>query len=613
MEVKKMTIQNNDQQQSNQFNPTLSHYRVTSSPAVAHTHQTAVALLTEPRLYDGYMNGNRQPSALITLQFSAVSALQRQHLQEAYNYYFAKYTAKTMLQSVDDVVASFVESVCLLQKQGGLPVFEETHINKNNDHEFTIWVPMLFSVCFHPVLSFVLQFFNHHLTEASFAPDKTLSAHIESLITMLKSHAPQGTNSLRFLKAANTENIPWRHVALNAFQYGYGKQSRWLDSTFTDKTSQITTILARNKRSMAVMLHNAGFPVAEQYVINSEAEALQMARRIGYPVVIKPLDQDGGKGVYARLVSEQSVKQAYQLAKKHSTNLLLEKHITGKDYRLLVLNGKLIWAIERIPAGVTGDGFNTIQALALKHNHQHEAVFPLRHIEITADTINYLAEQGFTLESVPPASQFVPLNRIANISTGGTPVGVFAKVHPDNIRLAETVAKLLRLDIAGVDFISPNIEQSYLENGGKLIEINSQPQLGSTTAPHIYKQILTTIVPDQGRIPIIVVCGQSIQDHTIRNLQETLFPQKQVGIAKNNCAYLDGAKIVSAATLFQAGQNLLALNEVDALIYCVEQAADIDRHGLPFDRYDSLYLLNGFHFGQSATLTKACRGEIIHV
>jgi cyanophycin synthetase len=587
----------------------------TTSPFIPLTHLSPpLALLAEPRIYAGYLKGFRQPFGLIKLRLQSVNT--RQILQEAIHYYFAKFPLTNLLQSQEDVVACFGTAVCALQTAGGLPVFESSQLERLSpqQQEFKLWVPLLFGGCFHQVISFLLKFFNHHLTESEFVKDENITNHITALINTLKSHAPQGTNSLHFLKAAATENIPWAHVALNAFQYGYGSSSRWLDSTFTDKTSKVSAILAGNKSTIAFLLHRSGFPVTEQYVISHETEALERAKAVGYPVVIKPIDQHGGKGVFANLVSEQALKRAFHEAKKHSQTILLEKHIPGKDYRCIVLNGKLIWSIERIPAGVTGDGENSIEVLMQQHNQRHAAIYPLRHIQLSADTLDYLQEQGLTLKDIISKNQFVPLNRIANISAGGTPVGVFDKVHQDNKRLIEAAARLLRMDIVGVDFISPDISEPYYQNGGTIIEINAQPQLGSTTAPHIYKEILSELLPQQGRIPIIVVCKKDFSDDSfVRSLQNS-YPDKKVGTAKNNTVMINGQKIMATPSLFAAGQQLLLMNDIDILIYCVSHHQDIEQHGLPFDSYDNLFLFdfpleNQGDSDVAETLLKACQSQ----
>jgi len=574
--------------------------------------QSLLTMTAEPRVYHGYMNGYRQPSAFISLAIKQTDAAQLECLQRAITYYFKQLPLNTRIQSIDEVIACFGEALCALQKAGGIPVFETVQIDKISSHEFTLWVPMLFGGCFHQVNAFLLRLFNHYLQQTAFSVDEQLTVLMNSLIKTLRVHAPQGSNSLNFLKAAFEIKIPWMHVMLNAFQFGQGRYSRWLDSSITDETAKISGNIAGSKRAAAMLLQKTGFPLPEQYVVATETEAVERANRVGYPVVIKPIDQRGGTGVFANLISVQGVRKAFQQASRQTQTVLLEKHIPGKDYRLLVVKGKLAWAIERIPAGVTGDGVNSIQTLVEQHNQRHQAMYPLRYIQISEDALDYLREQQVSLTTVLEAGRFVPLNRIANISAGGTPVGVLDKVHPDNKRLAESAAEILRIDIAGVDFISPDIQKSYRENGGKILEVNVQPQLGSTTAPHIYRQILSTLIHEQGRIPIIVVYGHA-QDDFVAQLR-TLLSQRyaHVGIARADGAVINGEKIVNTQSLFEAGQHLLLRKELDALIYCINAAHDINAQGLVFDRFDTLFLLqNDLDAMSINTLKKACTGRTL--
>ena len=598
------------------------------TPRAAVSQQTdkpLIGLLAEPHIYQGYVSGYRQPIGLITLRVTRVNALQLEHLQKICASYLANVlTPVNAIVSVDDVARCFGEAIGALQTACGFPIFEAVQCQKVNgkDSDFNVLIPTLFAGCFHQVTAFLLKLINHHASLTSFVPEVTWATQMSSLVRELKMHAPQGTNSLRFIKAAYDEHIPWTHVAINTFQYGYGIHSRWFDSSTTDLTSQMSISMARDKINTSRLLRRTGFPVPDHVVVHNETGAVASAIHLGYPVVVKPLDQDGGKGVYAKLVSDQGVKKAYQQAKHFSSAVIVEKHVVGKDYRLLVVDGTLIWAIERIPAGVTGDGLNTISALVKINNQHHEYHFPLRHINITDDTHDFLAEQGFDLMTIPRVGQFIALNRIANISTGGTPVGVLDSVHPDNKQLAESVAKLFRLDIAGIDFISLDIQQSYLENDGKIIEVNAQPQLGSTTAPHIYRQILSTLVPHQGRIPIIVVCGDSENQSFSEHLQSILSQHyRQVGKALGNKVVINGETILRVQSLFEAGQFLLLQKDLDVMVFCIHHQDDIVRQGLPFDRYDTLFFFRAPLANEDSphetfsdvlgTLFKACQGNVV--
>lgn len=588
---------------SHQFTQALNEPQQTlqwgsSSRAVAIESSTLQAplltLLENPRVYHGYINGFRQPVGLVKLQVVPHHPLQIQPLQKALAYYFADAVSDLK----DELITCLGAGVFALQKIAGIPLFQPIQIDclSKEDHIYALWIPTLHEECFHQAMAFMLQFCYQHTATTVFIPNKALAQEIDEMVLVLKSYAPTGSNSLRLLQAAYQEDIPWYHVAQNTFQYGYGCHSRWFDSSFTDKTSKIAVEIARDKRSTQMLLHKAGLPVPSQCVVYNEEDALTKARQMGYPVVIKPDNQDGGLGVFPNLTSDEQLKKAYQKAQQYSKTILLEKHIFGKDYRLIVLNGELIWAIERLPAQVIGDGSSNISQLIQTAN-QAKAI----KIEITEVLLAFLTEQGYELSSIPSEGKCIVLNKIANISTGGTPVGVFDKVHPDNKRLAETAARLLRLDIAGIDFITSNIEQSYLENGGSIIEINGQPQLGIITTPHIYRQVLNTLIPKQGRIPIVVICGG--RSENVQSLITVLMSEyKNIGLAKGNGAFLNNEQLCQATSLFNAGQLLLLNDKVEFLIYCLDDEQALTHQEMPFDKYHYVISLDTLHIKSNATL-----------
>ncbi|WP_298627544.1 acetate--CoA ligase family protein, partial [uncultured Legionella sp.] len=587
---------------------------------VAPNHM--VKLLNAPIFFRGYASGHRQPTAFITLLVEQVNSSQLQKVQAAYNSYF-KSTLDFFanLNTAESMALAFGKGLCALQEEAGFPIFDSPHlkVSASTTNEFHLYIPMLEEQFLPYLIDVMLKLFNQSVFQIAHLSDNRQIIRKEELINHLKPYAPQGSNSLRFLRAAHIAGIPWMFVEQNIFQLGYGRNSLWLDSSFTDKTSVLATGLAKNKLSTAALLRKAGLPVPKHYFVRSEVEAVNAARKIGYPVVVKPLNEDGGTGVFARLQSEQSVKNAYLNARNYSEQVLVEKHIMGKDYRLQVLHGELIWAIERIPAGIVGDGKRSINALVQELNIQQKNQNPstAKTIEFTADVIVFLAEQGYNVDSIPKQGQFVAVNTIANISSGGTPIAVNDKVHPDNKRLAETAANLLRLDLAGIDLLLPDIKKSYLEQEGAIIEVNAQPQLGIITAPHIYKDILLKLLPEQGRIPIVGVLGNAIKPGFIEGIQQVLLNQyNTIGLAQSDSAYINGKTVAVTESLFTAGRSLLLNKTVDALIYQVNNLDELSVYGLPFDNLDYLFIGDEFVLERSdhkridwlKNLFKACQG-----
>lgn len=332
-----------------------------------------------------------------------------------------------------------------------------------------------------------------------------IAQNLPMAINRIRSGFNGGSNVPHFLAAAMQLNIPVEEISASIMQFGHGKKSRWLNSSFTDQTSQISAHIARNKQIAARVLRDAGLPVAMNAIAKNIEDAHQISKHLRYPVVVKPADRDGGVGVAANLLNREEVAAAYEEARKYSANVLVEKHIPGRDYRLTIFNGQLISAIERVPASVVGDGKHTVaELLNILNSDPRRGEGPhavLKKVVLDDEAQRLLIASSLTHTSVPKLGKFVLLRSRANVSSGGVPVAVLDRVHPDNRRLAIRAAKAIGLDFAGIDFITPDIGCSWMENGGAICEINAQPQLGSITSPHIYSEILKRILPDGGRIP----------------------------------------------------------------------------------------------------------------
>ena len=183
------------------------------------------------------------------------------------------------------------------------------------------------------------------------------------IVKHLAQTGPKTANMPRILSAAFTIGIPYSEIAGEVYQFGYGSRLRLLDSSFTDQTSQIGTRLARIKTLAATVLRRAGIPVPDHIIVPDINAAEKAAHDLGFPVVVKPADMDGGIGVAAGLTTRHEVREAFGAAQKKSRRILVEKHYDGRDYRLTVFQGELIWAVERVPGGVTGDGTSTVEML----------------------------------------------------------------------------------------------------------------------------------------------------------------------------------------------------------------------------------------------------------
>lgn len=425
-----------------------------------------------------------------------------------------------------------------------------------------------------------------------------------------------------FLKAAYDHDIPVLTLVGITTQYGQGRYSKWLEHTFSAQTSNISVRMTRDKLKCSLRLSQAGLPVPPNTAIRTAEEAIRFGQHVGFPIVIKPSNLDGGKAVTANLTSPHEIKAAVQNAQKVSKSLMAEKHIQGRDYRLTVLDDKAIWAVERVPGGVFGDGTHTVQQLVNQENNTLNRRFgpaqTLKPLTLSGEAESLLRKQRLSPHDVPPQGQFVRLSSIANVATGGRPVPVFEHAHPDNLRLAEHAARALRLDIAGVDLLIPDISRSWREGGAAICEVNAQPDLGATTALHLYAEVMRARLVGNGRIPIVAVVGGTAANEFIQRFVDDMEASCRFGWVTASAVGIERECLQTGKfRSFNGGQILLTDERVEALIYQIH-GDDILKTGLPADRIDLVLVAEPLspiplHREVEKTLLAACSGSVLNL
>lgn len=404
-----------------------------------------------------------------------------------------------------------------------------------------------------------------------------VDAEVQKLVRKFRALAPGVGNTMAFLSEAHAMHIPWVHIDQNVYQFGWGRRSRWLDSSFTDETSTISTRLARDKVACARVLRSAGLPVPEHFVVKSAEEAVKAANLLGMPVVVKPANLDGGNGVWAGLESDKDVVDAYEDTVKLSSRVLVEKFVQGLDYRVRVHKGRVIGVVIRKPAAVVGNGEHSIQALIDQINRDRLDTSPqddrvergFKPIVVDKEVQHWLSAQGTTLDAVPEAGQHIRLRGAANVNLGGTTWAVEQTAHPDNLALAVYAAAALRLDLAGVDLLLPDIARSWKDTGGVVCEVNAQPQFSTNDA---HRQVLAHLVQKQGRIPCVAVQKNRMVDAQLQDLVAHAMKQ--------------GFGVVIAESLL-ACQQALRRADTDAVVWLMDAHA-LKGLALPVDRLDLL-------------------------
>jgi len=328
---------------------------------------------------------------------------------------------------------------------------------------------------------------------------------------------------------AAKRNIPFIRLNKQSLvQLGYGVHQKRIRATIASTTSNIAVDIACDKEETKLLLEAAEIPVPRGTVVRTEEGLQEAVEKFKYPLVIKPIDGNHGKGNTTNITTWEQAVKALDAAKVYGRNVIVEKFITGYDFRCLVINNKFICAALRTPASVVGDGEHTIQWLIDDTNkdprrgYGHEKV--LTQITIDQFTQKMMDDGGFTLETIPKKGERVLLKPTANLSTGGTSTDVTDEVHPANIFMFERIAKIIGLDICGIDVMATDLRTPVSENGGAILEVNAAPGFRMHIEPaeglprNVAEPVIDMLFPKGsiGRIPIIAVTGTNGKTTTTR-------------------------------------------------------------------------------------------------
>jgi cyanophycin synthetase len=340
-----------------------------------------------------------------------------------------------------------------------------------------------------------------------------------------------GPSTGSIVDEAVARDIPWIRLGTNSLvQLGYGVNQMRFQATITCKTSNIAVDIACDKEDTKRLLDAASIPVASGSICVDEEDLEATIRKINYPIVIKPLDGNHGKGASINITNWEDAVEGLAHAKKYSRRVIVEKFISGFDFRVLVIDNKVVAAAQRVPAHVIGNGKMTIQELIDETNkdprrgYGHENV--LTEITVDRDTTELLEKLGYTLETIPAKDEVVYLKSTANLSTGGTSIDVTDMMHPENIFIAERISRVIGLDVCGIDIMAQNLTESLKENGGVILEVNAAPGFRMHLAPssglprNVAAPVIDMLYPPgkQSRIPIVAITGTNGKTTTTRLL-----------------------------------------------------------------------------------------------
>jgi cyanophycin synthetase len=423
-----------------------------------------------------------------------------------------------------------------------------------------------------------------------------------------------GPSTRTIVEAAEAFGIPWHRLdKASLIQLGYGRNRRLIAAAMTSQTSALAVDIASDKELTKQLLKQAGIPVPQGEIVHTPEEAVSVLEWLHKPVVVKPYDGHQGEGVSLNLYTPAQVKEAFAIASQHTKDVLVEELFLGRDFRVLVINGRMVAASERIPAHVVGDGSHSIaELIEIENRHPlrgegHGSA--LTKIVVDQVIMAYLEKSGLRLEHIPETGKKVFLRENANLSQGGTAIDVTDIVHPSIKRICERAAGVIGLDICGIDLVLPSIAEPIRKGGAGIIEVNAAPGLRMHVHPsegqarEVGRAIIEMLYPagTPARIPVISVTGTNGKTTITRLITNLIAASGEtVGMTTTDGIYLNDELIFAGDTTGpRSTQMILSDPSVDVAVLEVARGG-IMRGGLAYDWSDISVLSNiqPDHIGQ---------------
>lgn len=429
--------------------------------------------------------------------------------------------------------------------------------------------------------------------------DYDLQADIKKM-REIREDVRLGPSTGSIVDEAVARDIPWIRLGTNSLvQLGYGVNQMRFQATITCKTSNIAVEIACNKEQTKKILSDNAIPVAKGDICVDEEDLKNTIDRIGYPIVLKPLDGNHGKGASINVKTWEDAVAGMEFAKKYGRKVIVEKFITGHDFRVLVIDNKMVAAAQRVPANVVGDGKNTISQLIEETNkdprrgYGHENV--LTEITVDRDTTDLLEKRGYSLDTIPAKDEVVYLKSTANLSTGGTSIDITDMIHPENVFLAERIARVIGLDVCGIDIMAKNLTQPLKETGGVILEVNAAPGFRMHLAPseglarNVASPVIDMLYPPgkPSRIPIIAVTGTNGKTTTTRLLAHIVKNNGyKVGFTTSDGIYVQNHMLEKGDTTGPLSAEFILKDPTVEFAVLETARGGILRSGLGFSRCD---------------------------
>jgi cyanophycin synthetase len=437
-------------------------------------------------------------------------------------------------------------------------------------------------------------------------PKFELDKDLDDLRT-LRTEAALGQSTESLVREAEALGIPWMHLEnCDLFQFGYGKYQKRVQAALTSHSNVLGVELAGDKENTKKILASMGVPVPLGMVIYSLSELGDAIDSLGgFPIVIKPLNGNHGRGITININSEEQAEVAYDRARDVSKGVIVEHFYQGRDHRILVVNHKVVAVAERVPAHVVGNGKATIAELVEQENQDHRRGEGhdnlLTHIRLDDSTDEMLSRQGLTLDTTLQPEQVAYLRATANLSTGGIAIDRTDEIHPETVWLAERVSRIIGLDVAGIDVVTTDIAKPLAEADGVIVEVNAAPGLRMHIAPsqgigrNVAAPILQMLFPPgtPTRIPIVAVTGTNGKTTTTRLIAH-IFSQvyEAVGFTTTDGIYIGNHLIEKGDTTGPQSAQMILQDPTVEIAVLETARGGILRSGLAFQQCDVGVVLN---------------------
>jgi cyanophycin synthetase len=555
------------------------------------------------RIRPGMSHGLRQPG----LSGQIIVRDLDTYCLEEFNFFLSRFYTPDAMQRLSplndrmDLVNRFLHTVIGLQQELGITLDANTHVALVGRHNEWWRFSVIMPAPHYNITGYVVRWLSNQPWNLDLTQEDCLRAKAE-LALSLKNLLPKSINTESIRSAALKLDIPYFNMAGNILVMGMGARSKWLQSTQSHATSAIGCHVAHSKKLTARILKTFGLPAATHECVNSIEEAETAAARLGFPVVVKPENLEQGVGVSADLRNTVAVKRAFDIARQHSKLILVERHCPGFTHRISVFNHKVVRVSKRIAGGVIGDGRSTIRELLLaEQKNIHSAHLKRRLgadlLVLDEEAMDLLSQDQLKPEDILEKGRYVRLRRRDNINAGGRNELVpIERVHPDNLELSITVAKLFGLDFAGIDLIIEDISRSWRGTPSIICEVNSMPQLGVNSDPDTYVHVLNDFFPQGWSIPSELTLVPDQIDARTEACQQFVKSGMGYGVSDIQGIWVSAKPVTHRfRDGFTAAKALLMRPDVTHA-HCLMSPKEVLQFGTPLHTWDAITVASGATF-----------------